>query len=324
MVQATKKKKSLLLHIIETIILLLVVFLIRTFGFGLYQVPTGSMETSMLVGERFFADKFSYIFRKPQRLEVISFNEPPQFYNYSKNPFVNTFQHYVWGPSNWTKRIIGCPGDEVQGIVEDGKPVIYLNGKKIDEPYLNKYPLIRVWKEDPLQLQQKIKKQFDILLLSGMDKENVESLIVQEMCYNTTVKSYDPAKPFNDQPFYQINPNLIVQGQDGKPDLIWPATPCRSKRIDMRMPTNHNYWDGSDEFYVKLGPDEYWLMGDNRLGSKDSRYFGPIKERFIHGRILLRIWSIDSDYSWWFVDLLKHPIDFWRRVRWNRFFQWVN
>ncbi|MDZ4123965.1 MAG: S26 family signal peptidase, partial [Hydrogenophaga sp.] len=47
----------------EIFIILLVIFLIRTFGFGLYQVPTGSMETTMLVGERFFADKFTPLFR---------------------------------------------------------------------------------------------------------------------------------------------------------------------------------------------------------------------------------------------------------------------
>jgi hypothetical protein len=62
-------------------------------------------------------------------------------------------------------------------------------------------------------------------------------------------------------------------------------------------------------------------MGDNRVGSKDSRYFGPIKEHLIHGRIVFRIWSIDSDESWWILDLIKHPIDFFSRVRWSRFLQ---
>ena len=61
-----QKSKSWLSSITEFLFLLMVVFLIRTFGFGLYQVPTGSMETTMLVGERFFADKFSYNFRKPR------------------------------------------------------------------------------------------------------------------------------------------------------------------------------------------------------------------------------------------------------------------
>ena len=57
-----KKKKTFLYSTIEFILLLMLVFFIRTFFFGLYQVPTGSMETTMLVGERFFADKLSFVF----------------------------------------------------------------------------------------------------------------------------------------------------------------------------------------------------------------------------------------------------------------------
>ena len=146
---SSKKKKGFWANLIEIAGLLLLVFLIRTFGFGLYQVPTGSMETSMLVGERFFADKFSYLFRDPVRGEVIAFNEPAAFYNYSENPFILLWQKYVYGPSNWTKRVIGVPGDTIKGIVENDKPAIYINGKKFNESYLNKYPLIHVWRDDP-------------------------------------------------------------------------------------------------------------------------------------------------------------------------------
>src|SRR6185295_16867842 len=113
----------------ETAVLLLIVFLVRTFGFGLYQVPTGSMETTMLVGERFFADKFTIIFSRPKRGDVVSFNDPR--YPYSKNPLVRLFQEYVgtWsGPINWTKRVIGTPGDTIKGVVENGVPVVYVNG----------------------------------------------------------------------------------------------------------------------------------------------------------------------------------------------------
>ncbi len=39
-----------------------------------------------------------------------------------------------------------------------------------------------------------------------------------------------------------------------------------------------------------LPPDRYWVMGDNRAGSRDSRSFGAIKKREIVGRVFLRIW----------------------------------
>src|SRR5436190_10870650 len=99
-----KKQQSFIDSVIEFIFLLLVVFLVRTFIFGLYQVPTGSMETTMLVGERFFADKFSYNFRKPRHGEIIAFNDPE--FSYGQSWFKKLFQRYVWGPSNWTKRVI--------------------------------------------------------------------------------------------------------------------------------------------------------------------------------------------------------------------------
>src|SRR5579872_4697513 len=146
---ARTEKRGFISQVTEITTLLIIVFLIRTFGFGLYQVPTGSMETSMLVGERFFADKFTYSFlRKPARSEVIAFNEPPAFFAYSKNKVMRLFQDYVWGPSNWTKRVVGIPGDLVEGKIENGKPVVYVNGQLLDEPYLNTYPLIMVYRED--------------------------------------------------------------------------------------------------------------------------------------------------------------------------------
>src|SRR5271163_4874697 len=134
-------RSKALSEIIEFVLLLGLVFLVRTYGFGLYQVPSGSMETTMLKGERFYADKFSYAFlSKPERGDIIAFNEPR--FQYSKNPLKRWIEYYVWGPSNWTKRIIGAPGDHIKGVVEDGKPVVYRNGEKLDEPYINKYPLI--------------------------------------------------------------------------------------------------------------------------------------------------------------------------------------
>src|SRR3972149_7564534 len=122
----TKQKKGFWANLVEIVGLLLVVFLIRTFIFGLYQVPTGSMETTMLIGERFFADKLTVWFLPVQHGDIISFNDPT--YPYSNSSLMYLFQQYVWGPSNWTERVIGLPGDHLQGAIEDGKPVVYRNG----------------------------------------------------------------------------------------------------------------------------------------------------------------------------------------------------
>jgi signal peptidase I len=41
---------------------------------------------------------------------------------------------------------------------------------------------------------------------------------------------------------------------------------------------------------VTLGPDEVWVMGDNRGNSRDSRVFGPLPEGLIIGRAFVRVW----------------------------------
>jgi signal peptidase I len=259
------------------IVIIPVVFLIKTFIFGLYQVPTGSMETTMLVGERFLADKMTPYVSAPKRGEIISFNDPN--YAYSQNWFMNMYEQYVsFNVVNFTKRVIAVPGDHIQGKIEDGKPIVYLNGERLDEPYLNKYPLLARLKNGKLDY-----------------------------------RSYDPNYSYEDQPFYRLSKAEVARAKMylGDQNMRYPGTPAMSHRTDI------------DIYDVHLGPNEYWMMGDNRQGSSDSRDWGPldITKVMFHGRIVFRIWSMDSDESWWIFDLIKHPIDFWHRVRWSRFFQ---
>ena len=39
---------------------------------------------------------------------------------------------------------------------------------------------------------------------------------------------------------------------------------------------------------VTLGPDEFFVLGDNREHSRDSRYFGPLNRRYLIGRVMFR------------------------------------
>ena len=43
-----------------------------------------------------------------------------------------------------------------------------------------------------------------------------------------------------------------------------------------------------------LGPDQYFLLGDNRANSLDSRSFGPIPASQLVGRVVLRYWPVDQ------------------------------
>jgi len=265
------------------IIIVPIAFVIRTYFYGLYQVPTGSMETTMLVGERFFADKFSVYFWHPKHGDIISFNDPN--YDYSDSAMVKLFQKYVWGPSNWTKRVIGIPGDRIQGTIEDGEPVVYRNGEKLDEPYLNQFPIIGVMNGSSGKLWD--------------------------------YRSYDADYAFEDQPFYIMNTENVYKAKRLMPryGFDWklkPHTPA----------FDHATGRNVDEYDVTLGVNEYWVMGDNRLGSYDCRMWGPhgkpLNGELIHGKIVFRILSFDSTESWLILDLIKQPIEFWKRVRWRR------
>ncbi|MFA5420456.1 MAG: signal peptidase I [Patescibacteria group bacterium] len=50
----------------------------------------------------------------------------------------------------------------------------------------------------------------------------------------------------------------------------------------------------SDEEIRVLKSNEYFVMGDNRHASKDSRTFGPVNESFIIGKVLLRAWPFNN------------------------------
>jgi signal peptidase I len=65
-----------------------------------------------------------------------------------------------------------------------------------------------------------------------------------------------------------------------------------SAYLEASVPT---FYAGSDMmFSVKLKENEYFLMGDNRLYSHDSRAFGPVDKDHITGKVILRAWPLDK------------------------------
>jgi signal peptidase I len=43
-----------------------------------------------------------------------------------------------------------------------------------------------------------------------------------------------------------------------------------------------------------IPPDHYWVMGDNRPNSRDSRFFGTIPKSLIVGRAFVRVWPLNA------------------------------
>jgi signal peptidase I len=82
---------------------------------------------------------------------------------------------------------------------------------------------------------------------------------------------------------------------------------------------------------VTVPPGQYFVMGDNRDNSQDSRYWGFLPREYVKGRALLIYWSYESeseDYMRTGVgsaikDLFNVVIHFFSRTRWERMFDLV-
>lgn len=81
-------------------------------------VPTASMETTIMTGDRLFGNRLAYKNADPARGDIVIFKFPDD----EKQLFI--------------KRIIGMPGDTVEMI----EGVVYINGSALDEPYLATVP----------------------------------------------------------------------------------------------------------------------------------------------------------------------------------------
>ena len=63
---------------------------------------------------------------------------------------------------------------------------------------------------------------------------------------------------------------------------------------DEKIDVEYAYGMTSDYDRITLKSDEYFILGDNRLISKDSRYVGPIKVKEIKGKVVFRIFPFSK------------------------------
>jgi signal peptidase I len=135
----------------ELPLLLVVAFclavLIRTFLVQAFFIPSGSMENTLLVGDRVLVNKVVYDMRDPLRGEIVVFrgtdkwapevDGPPPATGFGPQ-LGRTIGDLVGvsrpGERDFIKRVIGLPGDKVACCDAQGR--ITVNGVPIDEPYI--------------------------------------------------------------------------------------------------------------------------------------------------------------------------------------------
>ncbi|MBF4372654.1 signal peptidase I [Vibrio anguillarum] len=191
------------------------VLVLRSFVYEPFQIPSGSMMPTLLVGDFILVEKYAYglkdpVWRtqlvetgKPERGDVVVFKYPPQ-------------------PSiDYIKRVVGMPGDTVR----------YSSNKEIC-----------------IQAQ------------GSTECKQVKLSNVGESEFNQ-----------NGIPLIQVNEKL---GQVEHQILI---NPLRRDRVDAYQPRH-----GVNEWVVPQG--QYFVMGDNRDNSADSRYWGFVPEANLVGK----------------------------------------
>ena len=120
-------KKFLIENIKTLFYALIIAILIRSIIIQPFYIPSSSMESNLLVGDRLFVTKFSYGYSKHSfPFSPAIFNERIM-YKPPKRGDVIVFKTPADNRTDYIKRLIGLPGDTVQFIDGD----VYLNGNQI-------------------------------------------------------------------------------------------------------------------------------------------------------------------------------------------------
>ena len=205
------------------------VFLLRSFLFEPFKIPSGSMMPTLLVGDLILVNKFHYGVRLPVINKKIVANHDPQ------RGDVMVFRYPKDRSIDYIKRVVGVPGDEVtyrnQRLTVNGQPVpVEQLPDFYDEDSLRYVP----------QFTEKLGKMSHRLLVNPKL-----------------------------QPFY---------GSDGQHDF----------------PFHENCLYDLQGVTCKVPAGHYFMMGDNRDNSQDSRFWGFVPDENIVGRAFF-VWMNFGD-----------------------------
>jgi signal peptidase I len=112
-----------------------IVLLIMSYVVNPYRIPSSSMEPTLhcarpaadceaRFSDRVLANRFIYRFRDPRRGEIVVFKTPP------------LAKVKCGAGGTFVKRIVGLPGDRVEVRVLHGDGYVFINGRELNEPYI--------------------------------------------------------------------------------------------------------------------------------------------------------------------------------------------
>jgi signal peptidase I len=113
-----------------------IVLLVKAFVVNPYRIPSSSMEPTLhcktpsagclstFSSDRVLANRFLYRLRDPRRGEIIVFKTPP------------AAQIQCGAGGTFVKRLIGLPGETIELRLRQGNGYVYINGKPLQEPYI--------------------------------------------------------------------------------------------------------------------------------------------------------------------------------------------
>ena len=228
---------------------------------------------------------------------------------------------------NYVKRCVGLPGQTLQ----IKNRIVYLDGKANKEPENVQYTYYVKLRQN---LPDELMKELGISMedLTSLNTQGFMPLTKRAVATLATRKDLVESITLNtdasDLDLYPLNGNKHWTRDNYGP--VW--IPAKGKSITLTLDNLPVYerpikvYEGND-LQVKDGKiyingkvatsytfkmDYYWMMGDNRHNSADSRYWGFVPEDHIVGKPIFIWWSSDPD---------RHGFS---GIRWNRLFSIVD
>jgi signal peptidase I len=205
-----------------------VVFILRSFLFEPFKIPSGSMIPTLWVGDLILVNKFHYGVRLPVINLKITDGNPVE------RGDVMVFRYPPKPNLDYIKRVIGLPGDEVAYLNKQ----LTINGQPVP-----KTPLPDFFEEDSLRY---IKQFEERIPLGDKAEASVTSVRLHRLLNDADRPAFVPGA---DEFMFKDNCRYTVEG------------------VTCKVPAGH-----------------YFMMGDNRDNSLDSRYWGFVPEKNIVGK----------------------------------------